>query len=120
MTDADDEQEPPVETRLEALAHRLDWIDRDRLGIHPKLWVWMAEQYFTAFGAIVLIGLLIGVSGIMPWDATIAWLDNLMSALIGTLAVLTFLARVTWAFGDRRDRSRENRSLIETSTEDDP
>jgi hypothetical protein len=79
----------------------------------------MAEQYFTAFGAIVLVGLLIGVSGIMPWNATIAWLDDLMSALIGTLAVLTFLARVTWAFGDWRDRSRENRSLIETGTEDD-
>lgn len=115
--DADDG--PSVDTRLDAIAHRLDWIDRDRLGIRPKLWVWMAEWLLTVVGAIIIVGLIVGASGVVPWNVIVAWLDDLMSIIVGLLAVLTLLARVVWTIGEWRDRSRENRSLIETKFEDD-
>jgi hypothetical protein len=119
MTNADDD-EPSIETRLEALAHRVDWIDRDRLSIRHTLWVWMAEQLLSVFGAIILVGLLAGVSGVVSWDVIIPWLDTLLSGAVGILAVLTFVARVSSVVTDWREQSRANRSLIESDTEDDP
>ena len=59
------DDESSVEIRLNALARRVDWIDRDRLSIRHTLWVWMAEQLLPVFGAIILVGLLAGVSGIV-------------------------------------------------------
>jgi hypothetical protein len=118
--DAEDGDDgPSVETRLDAIAHYLGWIDRDRLGMRPKLWVWMVEWLLTVFGAIILVGLAVGVSGVISWDAVVAWLDDPASLVIGLLAVLTFLSRAVWTVSEWRDRSRENRSLIETGTGDD-
>jgi hypothetical protein len=119
MTDADDDA-PSIETRLEALAHRVDWIDRDRLGIRHTLWVWMAEHLLSVSGALIIGGLLLGAVGVVSWSAVISWLDTFLSGIIGILAVLTFVARVASFVSDRREQSRANRSLIESSFEDDP
>lgn len=112
--------EPSIETRIEALAHRVDWIDRDRLGIRPKLWVWMVEWLLTVAGALILGFLVVGASGVLSWDVVIGMLDTYLSAIIGAIAVLTFIERAVWVIGEWRDRSRENRSLIEGEFEDDP
>lgn len=115
----DDEDEPSVETRIEALAVRLDWIDDDRLGGRHLLWVFITEQLLAVSGALVLGFLVLGASGIIPWDTVLGSLDTFLSLIVGGLAVLTFMERVVWTIGEWRDRSRENRWLIETGFEDD-
>ena len=80
----------------------------------------MIEHLLSVFGAIILVGLLAGVSGVVAWEVIIPWLDDLMSEIVGILAVLTFVARVASFVSDRREQSRANRSLIESDTEDDP
>jgi L-lactate permease len=80
----------------------------------------MTEHLLSVFGAIILVGLLAGVSGVVAWEVIIPWLDDLMSEIVGILAVLTFVARVASFVSDRREQSRANRSLIESDTEDDP
>ena len=78
----------------------------------------MAEQLLSVFGAIILVGLLTGVSGIVAWNVIILWLNTLLSGIVGILAVLTFVARVS-SIVNRPEQSRANRSLIETGTEND-
>jgi L-lactate permease len=80
----------------------------------------MTEHLLSVFGAIILVGLLAGVSGVVAWEVIIPWLDDLMSEIVGILAVLTFVARVASFVSDRREQLRANRSLIESDTEDDP
>lgn len=116
----EDSKTPPVDTRLEALAHRLDWIERDRLSIRHQLWVWMAEHLLAVSGAMILGGFALGASGLVAWDAVFSWLDTFLSGIVGILAVLTVVARIGSFVADRRERTRANRSLIETSVEDDP
>ena len=119
MTDADDNT-PSVETRLDAIAHRLEWINDDRLGIQPKLWVFMMEQFLAVSGAVILGFLVLGLIGVMSWSTVIGTLDTFLSLTVGGVAVLTFVERAASEVVDRRERSRTNRSLIETGTEDDP
>ena len=70
----------------------------------------MAEQLLSVFGAIILVGLLAGVSGIVAWNVIIPWLDTLLSGIVGILAVLTFVARVSLIVTDGNNHERTARS----------
>ena len=102
QTQADEgDSRPTIENRLSVLERHLDWIEDDRLNYRYQLWVRVIEQVLVVFGAVLVIGLVLGATGVQSWEATLSWFDALMDVMIGTVAVLSFIIYATYYVSER-------------------
>ena len=95
------DSEPTIENRLNVLERHLDWIEDDRLNYRYQLWVRMIEQVLVVFGAGIVIGLVLGATGVQSWEVILSWFDTLMDVIIGTIAVLSFVIYATYYVSER-------------------